>query len=178
MGPLELPKNFQWGIGGDEKVQNFLFDALPNVSSQHQIHNPDVANTSNAERRLIQNQWKELQNAHLFSRLVDLRNSSATGIALENRRRCVEAFSEPGKPNDTGRPEVQAALLTMKIRRLSIHLQRNTKDISNRRNIRKLVHARAKMLKYLRRLDRDRFENVMKRLGMEESSIEGELIVY
>jgi len=34
------------------------------------------------------------------------------------------------------------------------------------------------MLKYLRRLDRDRFEKVMRRLGMEENSIEGELIVY
>ena len=36
---------------------------------------------------------------NVLARVVDLRNASAAGIAFENRRRAVKAFSEPGKPN-------------------------------------------------------------------------------
>ena len=45
--------------------------------------------------------------ANALARVVDLRNANAAGVAFENRRRVVEAFSAPGKPNDTGRTEVQ-----------------------------------------------------------------------
>lgn len=72
----------------------------------------------------------------------------------------------------------KAALLTMKIRNLHEHLQRCNKDISNRRSLRRLVHARAKIMKYLKQLDRGRFVLALERLGMEESAIEGELVVY
>ena len=47
--------------------------------------------------------------ANVLAKVVDLRNANAAGIAFENRRRVIEAFSEPGKPNDSGRTEVQGA---------------------------------------------------------------------
>ena len=43
-----------------------------------------------------------------FARVMDLRNSNARGIAFENRKRIIAAFSPPGKDNDTGCPEVQS----------------------------------------------------------------------
>ena len=58
----------------------------------------DVAKTAGAE---------ELSKSSAFAAVVDLRNANAGGIAFANRQRIVEAFSEPGKPGDTGRPEVQ-----------------------------------------------------------------------
>lgn len=51
------------------------------------------------------------------------------------------------------------------------------KDVANRRNLRKIVHHRAKVLRYLKRLDRDRYENVLVRLGLEPEAVEGELVV-
>jgi hypothetical protein len=36
-------------------------------------------------------------------------NVNAAGIAFKNRRTPIAAFSEPRKPNDTGRMEVQGA---------------------------------------------------------------------
>ncbi|KAH9980508.1 hypothetical protein BJV74DRAFT_856661 [Russula compacta] len=48
--------------------------------------------------------------ANVLAKVVDLRNANAAGIAFENRRRVIAAFSEPGKPNDTGRTEVQGAM--------------------------------------------------------------------
>ena len=110
--PLKLPESFQWGIGGDPQAQQFLFEALPDVSSQRALKNMDVVNPRDAvvKRKILEGQWAEMHNAHVLTRLVDLRNASAGGIAFENRRRCVEAFSAPDKPNDTGRPEVQGML--------------------------------------------------------------------
>jgi len=49
--------------------------------------------------------------ANAMARMVDLRNANAAGVAFENRRRVVEAFSEPAKPNDTGRTDVQTCKL-------------------------------------------------------------------
>ena len=107
--PLQPPSSFQWGIGGDPQAQKFLLESLPDVSSQQALKNLDVVNPRDAlvKRTALQGQWAEMHNAHMLTRLIDLRNASAGGIAFENRRRCVEAFSAPGKSNDTGRPEVQ-----------------------------------------------------------------------
>jgi small subunit ribosomal protein S15 len=64
--------------------------------------------------------------AKVMAKVVNLRNANAAGIAFESRRRVIEAFSEPGKPNDTardmGRAEMQAALLTKKWIRIDCQL--------------------------------------------------------
>ena len=69
------------------------------------------------------------------------------------------------------------ALITMKIRNLWNHLTRSRKDFSNQRALRQLVHQRAKMLKYLKRVDRERYMTILERVGLEPESVEGELIV-
>jgi hypothetical protein len=51
----------------------------------------------------------EGEKAEQLRRLLDLRNADAAGLMFENRRRCVEEFSAPGKPHDSGRVEVQGA---------------------------------------------------------------------
>jgi hypothetical protein len=47
-----------------------------------------------------------VRQVNAMAAVVDLRNANAAGIAFENRRRVIAAFSEPGKSNDTAR-EVQ-----------------------------------------------------------------------
>jgi small subunit ribosomal protein S15 len=54
---------------------------------------------------------------------------------------------------------------------------RNKKDVGSRRSLRLLIHQRAKILKYLKRVDRDRYDIVLGRLGLEPESVEGELVV-
>ena len=50
---------------------------------------------------------REQEKAKQLARLVDLRNANARGIAFENRRRIVAAFSPSGRATDSGYPEVQ-----------------------------------------------------------------------
>ncbi|KAH0591350.1 hypothetical protein H2248_001428 [Termitomyces sp. 'cryptogamus'] len=129
-----------------------------------------------------QNVWrknivKEHGKANAFARVIDLRNANAAGIAYENRRRIIEAFSTPQNPFDPGRSEVQAALLTYRIRNLWNHLTTFKRDLGNLRGLRMLVHQRAKILRYLKKVDQNRYEIVLQQLALEPESVEGELVV-
>ena len=63
----------------------------------------------------------------------------------------------------------------MQIRNLWDHLVRNKRDVGNRRALRMLVHQRAKMLKYIKKKDQDRYERILGRLGLDAEAVEGEL---
>ena len=51
------------------------------------------------------------------------------------------------------------------------------KDLHGRRAIRMLIHQRQKMLKYIKRLDRDRYDRILERVALEPEAVEGELVV-
>ncbi|CAE6465170.1 unnamed protein product [Rhizoctonia solani] len=176
---IPFPENLNFGLKPQEK--ELVFRTLPEVAAQQTFFqitkSPYDAELSSHVHALQQAESRATINAVHLSRLTDLRNASAAGIAAENRRRCVEAFSPPDKPNDTGRPEVQAAILTAQIRNLATHLKQRTHDVHNRRSLRMLVHKRAKILKYLKQLDLSRYEAVLPRLGLEAAAVEGELQV-
>lgn len=55
------------------------------------------------------NKERQRRNANMFAKVLDLRNANAAGIAYENRRRIIYAFSTPKKPFDPGRAEVQGS---------------------------------------------------------------------
>jgi small subunit ribosomal protein S15 len=78
----------------------------------------------------------------------------------------IKSFAKHEK--DTGSPEVQVALLTSRISELSEHLKVHKKDHSSRRGLLKLVGKRSKLLKYLNRTDRDRYQTVIGRLGLRK----------
>ncbi|WP_287156464.1 30S ribosomal protein S15 [Chloroflexus sp.] len=67
---------------------------------------------------------------------------------------------------DTGSPEVQVALLTERINQLIEHLRVHTHDHHSRRGLLKLVGRRRRLLNYLQSKDRERYRNVINRLGL------------
>lgn len=68
--------------------------------------------------------------------------------------------------SDTGSPEVQVALLTERINQLIEHLRVHTHDHHSRRGLLKLVGRRRRLLNYLHSKDRERYRNVINRLGL------------
>jgi len=70
------------------------------------------------------------------------------------------------KDGDTGSPEVQVALLTARINELTEHLKGHVKDHASRRGLLMLVSKRSSLLRYLRRIDRNRYLGVINRLGI------------
>jgi len=168
-------------LGLSEEDRTFLFEQLPEVSAQAAFLRPvgrDPLEWQNAQPpELTKAELVEQHKATMLARMMDLRNSNSDDLAFENRKRIVSAFSPTNKNLDTGCPEVQAALLTMKIRNLWDHLRMAKKDVANVRHMRRLVHQRAKVLKYLKQLDFQRWESCLGDLGMHPTAIEGDLIV-
>ena len=70
--------------------------------------------------------------------------------------------------NDTGSADVQIALLTDRINRLTEHLQKNVKDHSSRRGLLMMVGQRRRLLDYLHDTDSDRYQAVTKRLKLRK----------
>ena len=77
------------------------------------------------------------------------------------------AIGDYGKnESDTGSTEVQVALLTSRINELSEHFKMHKKDHHSRRGLLKLVSQRRRLLNYLRRTGPDRYQGLIKRLGL------------
>ena len=68
--------------------------------------------------------------------------------------------------NDTGSTEIQVALLTSRINRLTQHLRENKHDESTRRGLLKMVGRRRRLLRYLNREDVSRYRSLISRLGL------------
>jgi small subunit ribosomal protein S15 len=67
---------------------------------------------------------------------------------------------------DTGSSEVQIAMLTERINRLSEHLRGNQKDFSSRRGLLKLIGQRKRLLSYVQKEDRQKYQALIARLGI------------
>ncbi len=67
---------------------------------------------------------------------------------------------------DTGSPEVQVALLSAKINQLTEHFAGHKKDHHSRRGLLRMVNKRRKLLDYLRDNDKDRYKELISRLGL------------
>jgi small subunit ribosomal protein S15 len=67
---------------------------------------------------------------------------------------------------DTGSADVQVAILTGRINELTDHLTKHSKDHSTRRGLLKMVSRRRKLLDYLKRTAGDRYQTLLKSLGL------------
>ena len=67
---------------------------------------------------------------------------------------------------DTGSADVQIAMLTERINRLSEHLKINKKDHASRRGLLKMIGQRKRLLAYLRRENKERYQALIQRLGI------------
>jgi small subunit ribosomal protein S15 len=85
-------------------------------------------------------------------------------VTLQRKREIVEKFGEGTA--DTGRTEVQIALLTERINALTEHLRTHRKDHHSRRGLLMLVGRRRRFLNYLQRTDVERYRSVLRELGL------------
>ncbi len=67
---------------------------------------------------------------------------------------------------DTGSADVQVAVLTQRIRELTEHLKIHKKDKHTQRGLMKLVGKRTRLLRYLQRSERDRYQQLIAQLGI------------
>ncbi|WP_420102136.1 30S ribosomal protein S15 [Bosea sp. (in: a-proteobacteria)] len=85
-------------------------------------------------------------------------------ITAERKSALLQEYAT--KPNDTGSPEVQVAILTERINNLTGHFKSHAKDNHSRRGLLKLVSQRRSLLDYLKGKDEGRYKSLIERLGI------------
>lgn len=162
----------------------------------------DYTTDISPEQRQKQIEEEQKTAEEALRRISNLELGSSKDRLRVNTQRCIAVFgrhntdsSLPPKPRstdtngggaeraprvgaDTGSSEVQIAILTAKIRTLADFLDtRGNMDKVNKRNLRLLVHKRAKLLKYLRKKERGgpRWQNLVDQLGLTDGTWKGEI---
>ena len=87
-------------------------------------------------------------------------------LTQERKQELVTQFGKGTE--DTGRTEVQVALLTERINHLTEHLREQSKDHHSRRGLLMLVGRRRRFLDYLRRRDLEGYRALIKELGLRK----------
>ena len=87
-------------------------------------------------------------------------------LSTERKAEIVGNFSRG--TNDTGSPEVQIAILTTRINSLTEHLRTHKKDYASRRGLLAMVSRRRRLLDYLRKVDAQRYLDIIGRLGIRK----------
>ena len=85
-------------------------------------------------------------------------------LTQERKQELIEKFGD--SPTDTGKTEVQVALLTERINQLTVHLRTHAKDPHSRRGLLMLIGQRRRFLNYLRKTDLERYRALIRELGL------------
>jgi small subunit ribosomal protein S15 len=87
-------------------------------------------------------------------------------LTKERKQEIVTRFGQSDK--DSGRPEVQVAILTETINGLSEHFEKFAKDHHSRRGLLKMVGKRRRLLAYLQKTDINRYRQIVKELDLRK----------
>lgn len=89
------------------------------------------------------------------------------GLTKEEKQEIVSKFGTSGQ--DSGRPEVQIAILTKRIKDLSAnHFSSHKKDNHSNRGLLKMVGKRRKLLRYLENKNIERYRQIVKDLELRK----------
>lgn len=85
-------------------------------------------------------------------------------LTIDEKKEVIEKFARA--KGDTGSPEVQIALLTEKIKKLTEHLKSHKKDVHSRRGLLSMISKRRRLLNYLMKKEEERYRLILKTLSL------------
>ncbi|RLC32520.1 30S ribosomal protein S15 [Candidatus Woesebacteria bacterium] len=87
-------------------------------------------------------------------------------LSKEDKQKIVKKFAR--EKSDTGSPEIQVALLSVQIDKLTNHLKDHNKDVHSRRGLLSMVAKRRRLLTYLRERDEKRYRSLLSELNLKK----------
>ena len=88
------------------------------------------------------------------------------GLTNEKKLELITKFGENEK--DSGKAEVQIAILTERINELRDHFSAHIKDHASRRGLMQMVGKRRRLLDYLASKDIERYRTIIKELNIRK----------
>ena len=87
---------------------------------------------------------------------------------MQPQRKLTLSRSSGRTTQTPGSPEVQIAILSERIGELTEHFKTHKKDHGSRRGLLMLVSKRRRLLDYLKKIDADRYREVIAKLGIRK----------
>lgn len=87
-------------------------------------------------------------------------------LQKEEKQKIIKGAKTHDK--DTGSPEVQIAIFTEKITKLTDHLKGHKKDNHSRKGLLAMISKRRRLLDYLSKKNKERYEKLVKKLGLRK----------
>lgn len=87
-------------------------------------------------------------------------------LKIKEKKKIIEKHKV--HETDTGSVEVQVAVLSEEIEKLTKHLKKHTKDNHSRRGLLGMVSKRKKLLNYLKKNDEKRYTSLIKKVGLKK----------
>lgn len=87
-------------------------------------------------------------------------------LTVDEKKDIIKKFAR--EKTDTGSPEVQIALLSIKIDKLVKHLKEHSGDVHSRRGLLGMVGKRRRLLSYLHKRDEKRYKKLISELKLEK----------
>ncbi|KAK9366342.1 hypothetical protein V1509DRAFT_569094 [Lipomyces kononenkoae] len=154
------------GHGVSEKELQRITDGAEKAA---QMRASDILHEWPAKPPIEETEQTKLEATH---RILSLRHGSASQEKAHMIRAVVKEF---GKTQiDTGSPESQAAILTVRILAMAEHLRYNLKDTITMRSLTIMIQQRNSMLKYLKKKSLARYMSCLKQLGLDDSVVSKE----
>lgn len=155
---LAEPTNLAYGYQKDE-FEKLLYGAEKATLSKN-LTNPVLYDSIIATER---------KKARALLTILNVRNTNAKerkSLAIKLAR---EEFQR--EEGDTGSPEVQAAILTVRIHLGMDHVKQNFKDKTHTQHVRQMVQQRQKILKYLKADNPEKYYYTIAKLGLTDDVI-------
>ncbi len=87
-------------------------------------------------------------------------------LSTTQKKRVIKEFQTA--QGDTGSPEVQIALLTTRVDRLTEHLKQHIHDTHSRRGLLSMIAKRRRLINFLTKVDKKRSSVIEKKIGFEK----------
>jgi len=89
---------------------------------------------------------------------------SPMALLQQRKHEIIEQYQT--HETDTGSADVQIAMLTERINKLSSHIRENKKDHASRRGLLKMIGQRKRLLAYVLKQDQERYRSLITQLGI------------
>ena len=87
-------------------------------------------------------------------------------IDKEEKLQLISEFAQ--HPKDVGSSEVQVAILSRRIKDLSVHAEKAPKDFHSRRGLVSLVAKRRRLLNYIKKHNPESYPELIQKLGLRK----------
>lgn len=85
-------------------------------------------------------------------------------LSPSDKKKVIQTFATVA--GDTGSPEVQVALITKRIDKLTEHLKKHAHDVHSRRGLLTMISKRRRIINFLAKKDEKRYKEVIKKLEL------------